>query len=150
MSISPNLKASLMKLATTQWTTTWCSNSFKASPRVSGKKSSKTQPSKCTTRWRRKQLVSPPPNALSTLCTNSPSETPLLDPTSKQTGNHKGNASRVPKANNLSDKDLARLPSTLPWHQGHGIINQFQWILIKLECQEGTGEGKDEVCKGGM
>ena len=75
---------------------------------------------------------------------------PLLNPTSRQTGNHEDSASRAPKANNLSDKDLARLPSTWPWRQGHGIINQFQWILIKLECQGGTGEGKGEVHKEEM
>ena len=73
---------------------------------------------------------------------------PLPNPTSRQTGNHKGSVSKAPKANNLHDKDLARLLSTRPRHQGHGIINQFQWISIKPKCQEGTGEGKDEVRKG--
>ena len=73
--------------------------------------------------------------------------TPLLDPASKQTGNHEDNASRVTKANHLNIKDLARHPSTPPPHQDPGITNQFQWISIKLECQEETGEGEEGVHK---
>ena len=73
---------------------------------------------------------------------------PFPNPTSKQTGSCEGSVSRVPKVSHLSGKGLARPPSTLPQHQGHGIINQFQWILTGPEHQEGTGEDKEEVRKG--
>ena len=75
---------------------------------------------------------------------------PLPDPTSRQTGNHKDSISRALKANNPNDKDLARLPSTQPWRQDHGIINQSLWILIEPEHQEGTGEAEDKARRGEM
>ena len=75
---------------------------------------------------------------------------PLLDPTSKQTGKCKGNASKTTKANNLNDKDLARPLSILPPHQDHGTINQFQWILIEPKHHKGIGEDEGEVHKEEM
>ena len=75
---------------------------------------------------------------------------PLLNPTSKRTGNHEDNAFRVVKANHLNAKDLARHLSTLPLHQDPGITNQFQWISTELGCQEETGEGEEGVHREGM
>ena len=84
------------------------------------------------------------------LYTSNPLGTPPLNPTSKQTGRQEDNALRAIKVNNHSNKDLARPLLTLPPLQGHGIINQSQWTLIKQGHQEGTGEDEGEVHKGGM
>ena len=75
---------------------------------------------------------------------------PLLNLTSKQTGKCKDNAFKTTKANNLSNKDLARPLSILPPYQDHGIINQFQWILIEPEHWEETGEEGEEAHKEEM
>ena len=72
---------------------------------------------------------------------------PPLNPTSKQTGKHKGNAFKATKANSLNDKDLARPLSIPPLHQDHGTINQFRWILIEPEHHKGIGEDEGEVHK---
>ena len=84
------------------------------------------------------------------LCTSNLPETPLLDPTSKQTGKREGNTSKATKANSLNDKDLARPLSIPPLHWDHGTINQFQWTSIEPEHQEGTGEDVEEVHKEEM
>ena len=150
MSTSQNLKASLTKPAITQQTITQCNNSFKVFLRASDKKSLKTWQSRCMTRWRKRQLVLLPLNTLSTPCTSNQQGTPLLDLTSKQTGKHKDNTSKVTKANNLNDKGLARLPSTPLLPQDHGTINQSQWTSIEWERQGGTGEDEGEGRKEGM
>ena len=75
---------------------------------------------------------------------------PPLNPTSKQTGKHGDNASKVTRVNNLSIKDLARPLLTPLQCQDHGTINQFQWISIELEHQGGTGEDEEEAHKEGM
>ena len=149
MSISQNSKALLMKLVTTQQTITWCNNFSKASHRVLGKRSLKTQPLKHTTKWRRKQSALRPPNKSSMACTNNLLGMPCLNLVSRQIGRCEDNVPRTIKVNNLSDKGLTRLPSTPPPHWDHGIINQFWWILIEQEHQEEIGEGKGEVCKEG-
>ena len=75
---------------------------------------------------------------------------PLLNPTSKQTGKHEDNASKATKVNNLSIKGLAR-PLSIPLQcRDHGTINQFQWILIELGHQGGTGEDEEEAHREGM
>ena len=127
MSTSLNSKASLTKLATTQRTTTQCSSSFKVFPRVSGKRSLKTQLSKCMTKWRRKQSVSWPLNASSMPCTSNPHEMLLPSPTSRQTGKPEDNNSKAIRVNSRNNKGLARPPSTPLQHQDHGIINQCNW-----------------------
>ena len=75
---------------------------------------------------------------------------PFLDPTFKQIGKHEDNASKATRANNLSDKGSARPLSTPLQHQDCGTINQFQWILIKLGRQGGTGEDEEEAHREGM
>ena len=83
-------------------------------------------------------------------CTNSLPEMSLPDPTSRQTGNHEDSVYRTPKTNNPNDKDLARLLSTQPQCQDHGIIDWSLWILTEPEHQEGIGEAEDEACRGEM
>ena len=73
-----------------------------------------------------------------------------LNPTSKRTGKCADNASKTIQTNNLNNKDLDRLPLIPLPCQDHGTINQFQWILIGLEHQEGTGEGEGEDHNEGM
>ena len=150
MSTSLNSRASLMKLAITQQTPTWCNNSFKAFHKALDKRSLKIQWSRHMTKWKRKQSVLLPLNVSSMPYTNNPPGMPLLNSISKQTGKHEGNAPKAIKVNNHSIKGLAR-PLLIPLqHQDHGTINQFQWILTKPEHQGETGEGKEEDCKGGM
>ena len=79
------------------------------------------------------------------LYTNNLPGTPLIDLTSKQIGKHEDNIFQTTRANSLSDKGSARPLSTPLPHQGHGTINQFQWILIEPERQEEIGEAKEEA-----
>ena len=73
---------------------------------------------------------------------------PLFDQPSRQIGRREDNATKTTKTNNRSDKVLGRLLSIRLWHQDHGTINQFPWILIELEHPEGIGEDEEEVHEG--
>ena len=75
---------------------------------------------------------------------------PLLDPTSKQIGKCKDNASKATKVNNPSVKGSARPLSTPLWCRDCGTTNQFQWISIKPGHQGGTGEDEEGAHKEGM
>ena len=81
--------------------------------------------------------------------TGNQHEMPSPNQISRQTGRHEDNAFKVTKANNHNVKGSDRHPLTPPPHQDHGTTNQFQWISIKLECQEEIGEGEGEVRKEG-
>ena len=72
---------------------------------------------------------------------------PLPDQTSKQTGRREDSASKAIKTNSRSDKVLDRPLLILLQRRDHGTINQFPWISIKLERQEGTGGVEEEVHK---
>ena len=74
---------------------------------------------------------------------------PPLNPIFKQTGKHEDNVSRAVKANNLSNKGLAKPPLTPLLHQDPGITNQSWWISTEPEHQGGIGEDKEEVPKEG-
>ena len=81
--------------------------------------------------------------------TNNWCETPFPDQISRQTGRHEDNVFKATKTSNHSAKGSDKCLLIPPLHQDHGIINWFQWILIKPGHQEEIGEEEDEVCREG-